>query len=270
MLACDPAIPLLERLRYLCICSSNLDEFFEIRVAGLQQKLSSRYATTYPHEQLTPDQTLATIAIKVGYQVRYQYRLLNRHLLPALEREGICFLSPGSGWTEAVDRWAGKYFDDELLPVLSPLGLDPAHPFPLMMNKSLNFVIKLSGKDAFGRNARFAIVRAPRSLPRMIRVPGNDAGSARFVFLSTMLETNMERLFPGLKVEGAYQFRVTRNSELYLEDEEADDLRLALQDELSARDYGRAVRLEIDSNCPAEVAQFLLHEFRLQQRDLYR
>ncbi|OED38684.1 RNA degradosome polyphosphate kinase [Chromatiales bacterium (ex Bugula neritina AB1)] len=268
LLAFDDEIPLLERLRYLCICSSNLDEFFEVRVAGLQQQLQGRFAGTGP-DKLTPEEQLSRISKSARFQVRHQYRLLNRRLLPALKKNGIEFLAPGAGWTPGVIEWATHYFITELLPVLSPLGLDRAHPFPLLMNKSLNFIVKLSGKDAFGRDTSLAVVRAPRSLPRIIRVPSEFGNGDKFVFLSTMIEENIERLFPGLKVEGTYQFRVTRNSDLYLEDEDAADLRLALQDELSTRNFGEAVRLEVDSECPDSIVQFLLREFRLQPRDLF-
>ncbi len=268
LLAFDEQIPLLERLRYLCICSSNLDEFFEVRVAGLQQQLAGRFAGTGP-DKLTPEEQLTKIAKSAKFQVKHQYRLLNRRLLPALQKSGVEFLSPGSGWTPGIIAWATDYFDRELLPVLSPLGLDRAHPFPLLMNKSLNFIVNLKGKDAFGRDTSLAVVRAPRSLPRIIRVPAEFGRGDKFVFLSTMIEQNIERLFHGLRVEGTYQFRVTRNSDLYLEDEDAADLRLALQDELSTRNFGEAVRLEVDAGCPDSIVQFLLQEFRLRARDLF-
>ena len=154
--------------------------------------------------------------------------------------------------------------------MLSPLGLDPAHPFPQLTNKSLNFIVSLKGKDAFGRDTSMAVVRAPRSLPRIIPVPDELAdGRKQFVLLSTMIEHNMPRLFPGLETQGVYQFRVTRNSDLYLADDDVADLRLALQDGLNARDYGLAVRLEVGDDCPEKIIEFLLRQFKLGQRDLY-
>jgi polyphosphate kinase len=268
LLAYDARQPLLERLQYLCICSSNLDEFFEVRVAGLQQQAKGRIVSA-GSDSLKPERQLDLIAAKVHYQVRHHYRLLNNQLLPALRDEGIHFVSPDEGWSNEIDEWARAYFKRELLPVLSPLGLDRAHPFPLLMNKGLNFAIALAGKDAFGREASLAVVRAPRSLPRLIAVPGSSNEARRFVLLSTMIERNAKSLFPGLKVTGAFQFRVTRNSDLFLEDEDSADLRQALQDELSTRNYGDAVRLEVDVECPEDIVKFLLDEFRLSRRDLY-
>lgn len=267
-LARDPDIPLLERLRYLCICSNNLDEFFEIRVAGLQQRLRSGGGAIGP-DRLTPNEQLERISDKVHQQVKQQYKLLNQELLPALQDNHICFLTP-EHWSDEVRDWARVFFDEQMLPILSPQGLDPAHPFPLLTNKSLNFVVSLQGKDAFGRDTSLAVVRAPRSLARLIPVPVSGGESPHiFVLLSTMIQQHMGRLFPGLKTTGVYQFRVTRNSDLYLADDDAADLRLALQDELGARNFGQAVRLEVGNDCPADIVDFLLHEFELSPRDLY-
>lgn len=267
-LARDKKIPLLERLFYLCICSSNLDEFFEVRVAGLQKQLQSDSFGTGP-DCLTPEEQLAQISVKAHRMVRQQYKVLNNDLLPELESNGICFPAP-ENWSKKVHSWAHRFFEAELLPVLSPLGLDPAHPFPQVTNKSLNFIVSLKGKDAFGRDTSMAVVRAPRSLPRIIPMPAElCAGQDNFVLLSTMIQCNIGRLFPGLQPHGAYQFRVTRNSDLYLADEDVADLRLALQDGLNARDYGHAVRLEVGDDCPPEIIDFLLREFELSQRDLY-
>lgn len=268
LLACDPKMPLLERLNYLCISSSNLDEFFEVRVAGLQQRLAGKLAHRNP-DQLSPRQQLFEISKKAKRQVSYQYRLLNQSLLPSLREQGIEFITPEHNWSTRIDRWASDYFVEELLPLLSPLGLDRAHPFPLLMNKSLNFIVSLTGKDAFGREASLAVLRAPRSLPRLIRVPEQYGEGDQIVLLSTMIEQNIEKLFPGLRVQGAYQFRVTRNSDLFLHDEDAEDLRQALLDELSTRNFGEAVRLEVDTACPPHIVEFLLQEFRLQPQDLY-
>lgn len=267
-LARDEKIPLLERLFYLCICSSNLDEFFEVRVAGLQKQAQSGAHGTGP-DCLTPHEQLTQISRKAHRLVRQQYKVLNQELLPALAAEDITF-PPPEQWNKSVEDWACNFFDAELLPVLSPLGLDLAHPFPQLTNKSLNFIVSLKGKDAFGRDSGMAVVRAPRSLPRIIPVPQElSVGHNQFVLLSTMIEHNMQKLFPGLQTKGVYQFRVTRNSDLYLADEDVADLRLALQDELNARDYGQAVRLEVDKRCPEGLIDFLLQHFELSKDDLY-
>lgn len=267
-LARERKIPLLERLFYLCICSSNLDEFFEVRVAGLQKQSQSGAVGSGP-DRLKPDEQLQRIGARAHRMVRQQYKVLNNELLPALEANGISF-PPPERWSKKMNAWALEFFDDELLPVLSPLGLDPAHPFPQLTNKSLNFIVSLKGKDAFGRDTSMAVVRAPRSLPRIIPVPDElSDGRKQFVLLSTMIQHNMPRLFPGLQTQGVFQFRVTRNSDLYLADEDVADLRLALQDGLNARDYGQAVRLEVGDDCPEKIVDFLLQQFHLSQDDLY-
>lgn len=267
-LARDEKIPLLERMRYLCISSSNLDEFFEVRVAGLQQQLLAGSLGTGP-DKLSPSTQLAEIRRRTHQLVKDQYALLNNDLLPALERCDIAFPALDL-WPEKLQHWARRFFEDELLPVLSPLGLAPSHPFPQLTNKSLNFIVSLSGKDAFGREATMAVVRAPRSLPRIIPVPAEFCdGKNVFVLLSSMIQQNMAKLFPGLETQGVYQFRVTRNSDLYLADDDVADLRLALQDELNARDYGQAVRLETGADCPPSIIAFLLDEFNLSEQDCY-
>jgi len=267
-MARDQRVPLLERLRYLCICSNNLDEFFEIRVAGLQKQRDSDGRGTGP-DQLGPSEQLHQIDAVAHQLVKLQYKVLNQELLPALTDQKIEFPKV-SDWSKKMRTWASRFFDTELFPVLSPMGLDPSHPFPQLTNKSLNFIVSLRGTDAFGRQATRAVVRAPRSLPRIIPVPIEiSGGQSQFVLLSTMIERNMGRLFPGLETRGVYQFRVTRNSDLYLADDDVADLRLALRDELNARDYGNAVRLEVGNDCPASVTQFLLNQFCLERQDLY-
>ena len=267
-MARDQQVPLLERLRYLCICSSNLDEFFEIRVAGLQKQRDMDGRGTGP-DQLGPSEQLHQISAVAHQLVNQQYQVLNRELLPALAAQKIVFPAV-ENWSKKMRSWASYFFDSELFPVLSPMGLDPSHPFPQLTNKSLNFIVSLRGVDAFGREASRAIVRAPRSLPRIIPVPSElTDGESQFVLLSTMIQRNMGRLFPGLEAKGVYQFRLTRNSDLYLADDEVADLRLALRDELNARDYGNAVRLEVGDDCPVSVIRFLLSEFNLEQQDLY-
>ncbi len=264
----DRSAPLLERLRFLCISSSNLDEFFEVRVAALKQRLklgSPRRGA----DGMSAAETLARIRERTLALVRDQYALLNDELLPALREEGIAFLRR-SEWNEAQAAWIARFFRRELLPVLTPIALDPAHPFPRLLNKILNFIVELEGADAFGREMRHAIVQAPRSLPRVIRLPEEIAGHEfAYVFLSSIIHAHVGELFPGMKVRACHQFRVTRNSELDLHEEEADDLKAAVADELRERRFGAAVRLEVSTQCPESLAHFLLREFGLGEDDLY-
>jgi len=265
----DEKTPLLERLRFLCISSSNLDEFFEIRVAGLMQRAASGSVQAGP-DNLSPHETLKQISERAHSLVEEQYRVLNDMLVPALEVQGIRFLKRAD-WNECQSAWVKHFFEHELLPVLSPLGLDPAHPFPRILNKSLNFIVVLQGKDAFGRSSGMAVVQAPRALPRMIRLPQAECagGPNDFIFLSSIIHAHVADLFPGMKVHGCYQFRVTRNSELFVDEEEVDDLLRAVEGELSQRRFGDEVRLEVADNCPSEVTAFLLEQFELTNDDLY-
>lgn len=264
----DVSNPLLERLRFLCIASSNLDEFFEIRVAGLKQQVAFGAAHGGP-DQLSPVEQLRAISATAHTLVEQQYELLNDDLLPALAKEQIHFLKR-SQWNAKQGAWVKRFFNRELLPVLSPIGLDPSHPFPRILNKSLNFLVSLEGTDAFGRNSVIAIVQAPRSLPRIINIPEAAAGGPNeFVFLSSIIHAHVDDIFPGMRVTGCYQFRVTRNSDLFVDDEEVDDLLRALQGELHQRRFGDAVRLEVASDCPAEMISLLMHEFNLLEQDIY-
>jgi polyphosphate kinase len=265
-LAFDESVPLLERLKFLCISSSNLDEFFEIRVAGLKHLEVLGSAQLAPDAMTIPEQ-LAAIHERAVKLVGEQYRCLHDVLLPALSDSGISLLGP-SEWTDDTQRWLEQYFELEIEPVLSPLGLDPARPFPRIQNKSLNFIVRLSGKDAFGRDSELAIVQAPRSLPRVVPVPQNG-GQRPFVLLTSIVQTFVPKLFPGIAVLGCYQFRVTRNSDLFVDEEEIDDLRRALEGELAHRRYGEAVRLETSRDCPDDVIAFLLKQFSLANVDLY-
>jgi polyphosphate kinase len=267
--AADARVPLLERLRFLCIVSSNLDEFFEIRVAGLKEqiKVGSRVADA---DGLAPLELFNRVVQESHQLIAEQYALLNDTILPALEKEGIAFIRR-SLWTEAQKAWITDYFFTEVMPVLTPIGLDPAHPFPRVLNKSLNFAVELEGKDAFGRVSGAAIVQAPRALPRVIQLPkeltGVDYG---FVFLSSILHQHVGELFGGMHVLGCYQFRVTRNSDLFVDDEEVKNLRTALQGELPQRHFGDAVRLEVADNSTEVMTDFLLQQFGLGREDLYR
>lgn len=267
--ALDPEHPLLNRLMFLCIFSSNLDEFFEVRVAGLKQQTAFGRELPGP-DGLPPAQVLQQINTLVSNNVQRQYEVLNDHLIPALEKENIRFLRR-TQWNEQQNHWIKQYFNEEIQPVISPVGLDPSHPFPRLVNKSLNFIVELEGKDAFGRNTGLALIPAPRSLPRIIRLPDDisDTGDS-YVFLSSMIHQYADELFPGMKIKGCYQFRLTRNADLTFDHEDVADLAIALQGELHSRHFGDAVRLEVADNCPENLWQFLLNEFNLTEQDLYK
>jgi polyphosphate kinase len=268
-LARDENVPLLERLKFLCIVGTNLDEFFEIRVSGLKQQADYGSLQTGPDQLRAPDQ-LRRISEVTHALVVEQYRVLNEELIPRLAENGVRF-PRRADWDSKLADWVKRYFNRELLPVLSPMGLDPAHPFPKILNKSLNFMVSLEGKDAFGRNSGIAIVQAPRSLPRVINVPESYAqGPHDFVFLSSIIHAHVGDLFPGMKATGCYQFRVTRNSDLFVDDEDVEDLLRALKGELPSRRFGDAVRIEIADNCPPEMISFLLAQFELSEDDIYQ
>ena len=265
----DDSVPLLERLRFLCIASSVLDEFFEIRVAGLRQQEAYGSSQRGP-DNLSPSEQLRRISGVAQELVQEQYRVLNDVLLPKLDLQGIRLLDEAQ-WNAKQQAWLKRYFTRELQPIISPVGLDPSHPFPEPMNKSLAFIVTLEGKDAFGRNSGKAIVQAPRSLPRVIRLPDTVATAQHeFVLLTSIVEAFVSDLFPGMRATGCFQFRVTRNSDLFVDEEEIDDLLQALEGELSSRRYGDAVRLEVASECPTDLAGFLAAQFRLRDDEIYR
>ncbi len=265
----DERVPLLERVRYLGICSSNLDEFFEIRVASLKQQVVLSQPITGPDGR-SPQEALARIRVRATQLIEAQYACWSRTLRPALKRQGIRLLSR-TEWKAPQTRWLQDHFRREILPVLSPLGLDPAHPFPRILNKSLNLAVMLTGRDAFGREGNVALVRAPRSLPRVIELPAAIAGSGQeFVLLSAVLQEFVGELFPGMRVKGSYQFRVTRDSELIVDEDEVENLALALRDELMERGYADAVRLEVAAKCPLKIVDFLARHFGLGAEDVYR
>jgi polyphosphate kinase len=267
--AASRTTPLLERLRFLCILSANLDEFFEIRVSGLQAEIEAGTPVTGP-DRMDAQQVFKQVAKEAHEQVAEQYALLNQEILPGLTAEGIRFLRRAD-FTATQAKWVDDYFFREVMPVLTPIGLDPAHPFPRVLNKSLNFAVELEGKDAFGRNSGIAIVQAPRVLPRVIRLPREISGAEYdFVFLSSILHEHVAELFAGMKMVDCYQFRVTRNSELFVDEEEVVDLRTALRGELPHRQFGDEVRLEVAENCPAQITDYLLAQFNLGEEDLYR
>ena len=266
--ALETDVPLLERLRFLCISCTNLDEFFEVRAAGLKQRLEHG-SSALGFDDREPRELLAEIS-RIGHGlVADQYHVWNEIILPRLAEEGIRFIRRGE-LNEQQRTWLRDFFDEQLLPVLSPLGLDPAHPFPRILNKSLNFIVQLDGKDAFGRNLDYAVVQAPRALSRMIKFPAEVATENHsFVFLSSVIHEFVDDLFPGMNVLGCHQFRVTRNSDLFVDEEEVDDLLRALEGELPGRRYGDEVRLEMVEGAPSELADFLLSQFGLEQEDLY-
>ena len=264
----DKSVPLLERLRFLCIVSSNLDEFFEIRVSGLKEQIKLGAASADP-DGMEPLAVFRQVAARAQGIVERQYRLLNEEILPGLAKEKIRFLRRAE-WSPSQQEWIRDYFFREMMPVLTPIGLDPAHPFPRVFNKSLNFAVELEGRDAFGRDSRAAIVQAPRVLPRVILLPrGVAQGPTDFVFLTSVLHAHVGELFAGMNVLGCYQFRVTRNSEMFVEEEEVKDLRKALQGELPQRHFGDAVRLEVADNMSESMTRFLLSQFGLEGDDLY-
>ncbi|MGO4325978.1 polyphosphate kinase 1 [Cupriavidus sp. 2KB_15] len=264
----DREIPLLERLRFLCVFSSNLDEFYEIRVAGLKEQIKLQAALPGP-DGLDPRQVYALLSARAHKLVAEQYRLFNEVLIPELATEGIRFLRRPE-WTGPQAEYIRDFFFRELMPMLTPIGLDPAHPFPRVLNKSLNFAVELDGKDAFGREAGSAIVQAPRALPRVILLPSEISGCEHgFVFLSSILHAHVCELFPGMRVRGCYQFRVTRNSDLFVDEDEIKNLRDALQGELPQRHYGDAVRLEVADNCSDEMTRFLQKQFGLEDTEVF-
>ena len=265
----DKNVPLLERLRFLCIVSSNLDEFFEVRMAWLK-----REDKLHPRRKLDngkmPSETIVDVTKAARSLIRHQYDLFNNVLQPELAQEGIFFYRRRN-WTDTQKKWIEDYFDRELLPILTPIGLDPSHPFPRPLNKSLNFAVELDGTDAFGRPSGMAIVQAPRILPRVVPLPAELCeGGSGFVFLSSILHAHVGKLFPGMTVKGCHQFRLTRDSDLTVDEEDLKNLRAAIQNELHDREYGDGVRLEVADTCPAYIHDFLLSQFRLTAAELYQ
>ena len=268
-MARDAQVPLLERLRYLSIVANNLDEFFEVRVAMLKHHHAYGSAAPGP-DGLSSGELLTRIRARVLDLVTDQYATWQEQLRPQLDAEGIRFLTRHQ-WNPVQRRWLQGYFEHEVLPVLSPLGLDPAHPFPRILNKTLNIAVVLQGRDAFGHEGHMALVRAPRSLPRIVKLPAEVGGGGdNFVFLAELLQAFVDLMFPGFKVVGSYQFRVTRNSELIVEEAEVENLARALSEELLGRGYARPVRLEIANDCPKAITAMLVANFELEESDVYR
>lgn len=253
-------VPLLERLRYLTIVSSNLDEFFEVRVADVLEaaRASGSRADFEP---------LAAAAHEL---IDEQYRVFNQELTPALQREGIEIINHDQR-NAAQREWVARYFEQQVRPLLLPVALDPSHPFPVVANKALNFIARVTGKDAFGRESGIAIVKVPRVLPRVIRMPDSVSGGRQaFVLLTSVIRAQLEELFPGRTVEAFSQFRVTRDSDLEVSDQDVTNLRQAMRSGLTTRHFGRAIRLEVVATCPSALADFLLAQFDLPESALYR
>lgn len=262
----DTSIPLLERLKYLCIVSSNLDEFFEVRIASLIARDRQDHGLAQPVS--LPN--LAEVTTVCKALVRRQYAVLNEQILPSMAGEGIHLLRHVDR-DDAQRNWVKDFFEKEVRPLLTPIVLDPAHPFPQVVNKSLNFIVELGGKDAFGRGTSIAIIKAPRVLPRVINLPtGSGSTESAYCLLSSVIHAHIADMFPGREVMGFSQFRVTRDSDLWVDEEEVKNLRQALKGELQTRHFGFAVRLEVAENCPDHLAQLLLDQFVISPEFLYR
>lgn len=226
-----------------------------MRIASLKQEHKLRPNTILENGS-TPLETMRALTIEARDLIRTQYDLFNHELIPALSQERIFFYRRRA-WTPEQTAWIEDYFDRELLPILTPIGLDPSHPFPRPLNKSLNFAVELEGKDAFGRDSGMAIVQAPRILPRVLKLPEEICnGDNGFVFLSSILHQYVFKLFPGMSIKGCYQFRLTRDSDLTVDAVDLKNLRAAIQNELHDREFGHGVRLEMPSNCPSHISDF--------------
>lgn len=265
----DPALPLLERLRFLTICTSNLDEFFEVRVAGLKQQL--RFGAPPPGIDAVPTaDVLRRVGRRAHELVEGQYRVVNEEVLPRLEATGIRLLRRAR-WSDEQAKWIREFFLESIKPVLTPIGLDPAHPFPMVANKGLCYLIRVRGEDAFERENAIAVVQVPRSLPRVIALPQFNGSNAHdYVLLSSVIHAHVGRLFPGMRVVDCHQFRITRNSDLWVDEEEIENLMQALKGQLTRRSFGEAVRLEVAADMPEDLCDFLLDKESLREQDLYR
>ncbi|MDW8308222.1 MAG: polyphosphate kinase 1 [Verrucomicrobiales bacterium] len=265
--ALNEANPLLERLKFFCIVGTNLDEFFEVRVAGIKQQIEAGSMQRGP-DGLTPAEVFRAISARAHRMVADQYRCWRRQLVPQLARVGVRFWKP-SELNAADQRWLEEFFRAEVQPVLTPLAIDPAHPFPLLLNRSINLIVRLSGRDGRKPLERLAVVPLPRVLPRLVRLPRSDPGRRDYVLLGELIGRFLGELFNGWTIAGYWLFRVTRNSELYIDEEEVANLLSAVETELQNRRKGDAVRLEVSHNCPADIRSDLLARLRLSEADLY-
>jgi polyphosphate kinase len=265
--AMDRATPLLERVKFFCIFSSNLDEFFEVRVAGLKQQLDSPVVDRTP-DGLTVTENLRAVTRRVRQLVERQYKCWREDLRPALAREGIRFLSFPE-LSDADRAWVENFYRTQVRPVLTPLGLDPAHPFPQLLNKSLNSIVQLEITEDAELRQRLAVVQVPRVLPRLVKLPRPDSPEQHYIFLGELIGHYLADLFPGTTILGYWHFRVTRNSELYIDEEETANLLKAVENELLNRRRGDAVRLEVEYGCPLEIRTQLLENLGLTEDDLF-
>jgi polyphosphate kinase len=264
--ALNPATPLLERVKFFCITSSNLDEFFEVRVAGLKQQIESDVVKRSV-DGLTATETFRAVTRRVRQMVSEQYRCWREDLVPNLDRNGIRFHEIGA-LSAADQAWIDTYYRTEVRPVITPLAIDPAHPFPQLLNKSLNMIVQLEMRQGKHLLRHLAVVQVPRVFPRLVKLPRDDSRQD-YVFLGRLIAHYLADLFPGTRILGSWMFRVTRNSELYIDEEEAANLLKAVEQELHNRRRGEAVRLEIEPGCPAEIRQALLGTLHLSEEDLY-
>jgi polyphosphate kinase len=264
--AFSPTVPLLERVKFWCITHSNLDEFFEVRVAGLKQQIESEVVERSP-DGLTASETLREVNRRVRRIVTQAYAAWRHQLVPALARHGIHFLEPTS--LHAPDReWLESYYRREVHPVLTPLSIGPSHPFPRLLNKSLNLIVRLSLVGEENVPPRLGVVQVPRGLPRLVRLPRDDSRQD-YVFLGRIIAAHLNAVFPGTVIHGCWAIRLTRNSELYIDEEETSNVLKAVEKELHNRLKGEAVRLEVEQDCPADIRQFLLGELGLEPSDLF-
>ncbi len=255
-------VPLLERLRYICIVSSNLDEFFEVRYADMLEASRTQGTGIDP-------EYLKEVAHEAHHLVEEQYKIFNEVVGPDLRDAGVHILNHAHR-NEAQRAWVADFFHKQVQPLLVPIGLDPSHPFPQVANKTLNFIVRLGGRDAFGRDNDIAIVRIPRVLPRVIRLPADLApGTQSFVLLSSVIRSHLDELFPGREIEAFSQFRLTRDSDIDVDEDDIADLRQALRSKMSTRQFGQSARLEVVYNCPKDLSDFLLEQFSLPHQALY-
>lgn len=267
-MASDPNTPLMERLKFLCIFSSNMDEFFEIRVSGLKARAESAVSAEGV-DGLTPSVALERISERAHRLVDRQYEILNQELMPELAEHGIRFL-PRTEWSDDQKKWLKSYFKREVLPILTPIRVDPAHPFPITINKGLSILVDLHDPDRDDSH-NIAVIPAPRALPRFVRLPeGLCESEYEYVYLSSIIHAHIKKLFTNVEVLGCYQLRITRNSDLYVDIEEVQDLARTLEGELPSRLYGEAVRLEVSKNCSKRIVNFLLDHFKLTKDSLYQ
>src|SRR4051812_5651135 len=264
----DATQPLIERVKFLSIFSSNLDEFFEIRVAGIKQQIESETSDVGP-DGLSPTDTFNAIQRSARELVATQYDLWNNEIAPALAKQNIR-IHHVAQLNAKRSAWARRYFREEVFPMLTPLAVDASHPFPQLLNKSHNLLVR--AKAQRGGELLHAIVQVPRVLPRLILMPRGQAEDEPwdYIYLASLIKLHIGDLFPGLIMDGVHAFRVTRNSDLYIDDEEAENLLRSIEHELRRSSRGDAVRLEVEVDCPKDFRELLLEFFDLGEADLYK